>query len=88
MFCIRQYLSKKKGKKEEKIKNGSVFLLKKQETREKKAETCCNFLVKSTRYFLNLFTLGQQVLPKAYAINHSSYFATGTQKTFYKERKK
>ena len=79
---------KRKRKKREKMKNGNMFLFKSQETREKKAETCCNFPVKSTRYFLNLFTLVQQVLPKAYAINHSSYFATGTQNTFYKERKK
>ena len=68
----------KKRKKEKKMKNESVFLFRSQETGEKKAETYCNFLVKSTRYFLNLFTLVQQVLPKACAINHSSYFATGT----------
>ena len=69
---------KKKEKKRKKLKMGAGFLFRSQETREKKAETCCNFLVKSTRYFLNLFTLVQQVLPKACAINHSSYFATGT----------
>ena len=42
---------------------------------------------KSNRYFSNLFTLVQQKLSKAYAIN-CSCFATGAQKTLYNQKKK
>ena len=42
---------------------------------------------KSNRYFSNLFTLVQQRISKAYAINCSS-FATGAQKTLYNKKKK
>ena len=42
---------------------------------------------KSNRYFGNFFTKVQQIPPKAYAIN-CSYYATGTQNTTYKQRKR
>ena len=42
---------------------------------------------KSNRYFGNFFTKVQQIRPKAYAIN-CSYYATGTQNTTYKQRKR
>ena len=42
---------------------------------------------KSNRYFSNLFTLVQQRISKAYAIN-CSCFAMGTQKTLYNQKKK
>ena len=42
---------------------------------------------KSNRYFSNLFTLVQQRISKAYAIN-CSCFATRAQKTLYNQKKK
>ena len=72
MFCIRQYLSKKEKKRKE-LKLGFVFLF--------KSWTC-----KSNRYFSKFFTLIQQRISKAYAIN-CPFFATGAQKTLYNQQK-
>ena len=92
MFCIRQYLSKKKGKKERRIKKSDLVFI--QEScmymYEKSKILICYFLVSCdfrVRPGGQTAKFEQQILPKAYAIN-CSYFATGAQNTLYKQRKK
>ena len=97
MFCIRQYLSKKEKKRKE-LKMGFVFLFKSHTCTcvRKKWNTHLQFFgfmrfsgwtCKSNRYFSNFFTLVQQRISKAYAIN-CSCFATGAQKALYNQQKK
>ena len=91
MFCIRQYLSKKR------MKNRICFLLKSHTCTciWKKWNTRLQFFgfvwfsgctCKSNRSF-NFFTLVQQRLSKAYAIN-CSCFATGAQNMLYKQQER
>ena len=100
MFCIRQYLSKKKEKRKKgkRMKNGIFFYSKVIHVHvyENSGILICNFFgfmrfsnwtCKSNRYFSNFFTLVQQRISKAYAIN-CSCFATGAQNTLYDQQKK
>ena len=91
MFCIRQYLSKKR------MKNRICFLFKSHTCTciWKKWNTRLQFFgfvrfsgctCKSNRSF-NFFTLVQQRLSRAYAIN-CSCFATGAQNMLYKQQER
>ena len=84
MFCIRQYLLKKR---EKELKMWFVFLYKVIHVHVYGFMRFSGWTCKSNRYFSNLFTLVQQKLSKAYAIN-CSCFATGAQKTLYNQKKK
>ena len=97
MFCIRQYLSKKKEKRE-KNENGIWFSFKSCTCTCKWKKVEYSFAIfwfmrfsgwtcESNRYCSNFFTLVQQRLSKAYAIN-CSWFATGAQNTLHKQQKK
>ena len=88
----------KKRKKEKRIKNFFFFYSKVIHVHvcEKSGILICNFLVScdsqvgpvsQTAIFSNLFTLVQQRISKAYAIN-CSCFATRAQKTLYNQKKK
>ena len=96
MFCIRQYLSKK-GKKRKEWKWDLVFIQKSYMYMymEKVEYAFAIFWFHAilgldlwvNRYCSNFFTLVQQRLSKAYAIN-CSCFATGAQNTSHKQQKK
>ena len=99
MFCIRQYLSKKK-KKEKREKNEKWDLCFIQKSymymyMKKSGTLVCNFFVScdsrvgptvQTAIF-QFFSLVWQRLSKAYAIN-CSCFLTGAQNTLYMQKKK
>ena len=98
MFCIRQYLSKKKKKKKRKEwKAGFVFYSKVIHIHvcEKKWNTRLQFFFSCDSWvgptiqtaIFQFFSLVRQRLCKAYAIN-CSCFATGAQNTLYIQKKK
>ena len=78
---------KKKEKKRKELKMWFVFLFKVIHVHVYGFMRFSGWTCKSNRYFSNLFTLVQQKLSKAYAIN-CSCFATGAQKTLYNQKKK
>ena len=101
MFCIRQYLSKKKkkeNKKREKNEKRDLCFIQKSYMHmcmKKSGILICNFFVScdsrvgpqiQTAIF-QFFSLVRQRLSKAYAIN-CSCFATGAQNTLYIQKKK
>ena len=99
MFCIRQYLSKKKEKrKREKNEKWDLCFIQKSYMymyMKKSGTLVCNFFVScdsrvgptvQTAIF-QFFSLVWQRLSKAYAIN-CSCFPTGAQNTLYIQKKK
>ena len=95
MFCIRQYLSKEKGKRE-KNKNGIWFsftshtctCVKTQNARWQFLVSCDSLVEPvSQTVILKIFHVGTANIPKAYSIN-CSYFARGAKNTIYKQRNK
>ena len=95
MFCIRQYLSKEKGKRE-KNKNGIWFSFRSHTCTCVKTQNArwqflvsCDSLVEpvSQTVILKIFHVGTANIPKAYSRN-CSYFARGAKKTIYKQRNK
>ena len=97
MFCIRQYLSKKKEQREKIKKRDLSFIQKSYMYMYMKTSgiLICNFFVScdsrvgptiQTAIF-QFFSLVRQRLSKAYAIN-CSCFATGARNTLYIPKKK
>ena len=95
MFCIRQYLSKEKGKREKNemgfgFHSGAIHVhVCKPRTLVGNFLVSCDSLVEpeSQTVILKFFHVGTANIPKAYSIN-CSYFATGVKTTIYKQRKK
>ena len=99
MFCIRQYLSKKKKKrKREKNEKRDLCFIQKSYIYmyvKKSGILVCNFFFSCDSWvgptiqtaIFQFFSLVRQRLCKAYAIN-CSCFATGAQNTLYIQKKK
>ena len=78
---------KKKEKKRKELKMWFVFLFKVIHVHVYGFMRFSGWTCKSNRYFSNLFTLVQQKISKAYAIN-CSCFAAGAQKTLCNQKKR